>query len=478
MNTTIRSEYIYFIGIAGTAMASAAHALKSLGYRVGGSDRGIYPPMSDFLRARGIEYCSSFSAENLTPTPDVVVVGNAISRGNPELEEVLNRKIPYTSLPQMVNRRLIGTKESIVVTGTHGKTTTTSLLAWILETAKRTPGFLIGGIPKNFDEGCRAGEGKVFVTEGDEYDTAFFDKRSKFLHYAPDTVIINNIEFDHADIFSSLGEIKKSFSQLVNLVPENGCIVVNADDANVQEVIANAYCTIESYGISEKADWRWEVLAASEDGMRYELFHHGERYAEFHIPMSGVFNIYNSVAAVIVAIRCGAASVEIQNAFTSFQGVKRRMEIIAEKDGTLVIDDFAHHPTAIRETMRAIRIRYPERRIVALFEPRSNTTTRNIFQKELTESLALADVALIGALNRAERYPEEERLAPEKMVAALRAQGREVEYLPVMQELYSHVTKILRTDDVILFLSNGDFGGVKERVVEFVMRRIKSSPGI
>lgn len=455
-------------------MASVAHALQSLGYRVRGSDRGVYPPMSDFLRAHGIEFGSSFSAENLTPTPDVVVVGNAISRGNPELEAVLDRKIPYTSLPQIVNHRLIGNKESIVVTGTHGKTTTTSLLAWILETAKRSPGFLIGGIPKNFNEGCRAGEGKVFVTEGDEYDTAFFDKRSKFLHYAPDTVIMNNIEFDHADIFSSLGEIKKSFSQLVNLVPSNGCLVVNADDANVQEVIANAYCTIESYGVSENADWRWEVLAAAEDGMRYELFHHGERYAEFHIPMSGMFNIYNSVAAIIVAVRCGVAPEEIQKAFSSFRGVKRRMEIIAEKDGALVIDDFAHHPTAIRETIRATRTRYPEKRIVALFEPRSNTTTRNIFQKELEESLALADVTIIGALNRAERYPEEERLAPEKIVAALRAQGREAEYLPEMQELFSRVTKIIRTNDVILFLSNGDFGGVKERVVEFVKRGMKS----
>lgn len=459
-------QNLYFVGIAGTAMASVAHALHRDGYLVRGSDNGVYPPMCDFLSGNGIEYYTSFDAAHLIPTPDLVVVGNAISRGNPELEEVLNIKIPYTSLPALVRLHLIRDHDSIVITGTHGKTTTTSLVAWLFEVAGLKPGFLIGGVPENFQEGCRPAGGNIFITEGDEYDTAFFDKRSKFLHYAPDAAVINNIEYDHADIFSSIDEIKKSFRHFVNLIPSHGFLIVNGDDENVRDVISHAHCSVETFGFHDRNTWRAEIESMGTEGALYRVFQEGKLRGAFTIPLTGKFNVLNSLAGIMIAHRYSISTSTIQKAFSSFKGIKRRMEIVDEVNGIMVIDDFAHHPTAIRETINAVRTRFHGRRIWALFEPRSNTTVRNVFQNELEKCFSEADVTIIGAINRPGRFRLEERLLPEKIIASLRARNKEAFYIPDVDEMIHHIATEAKRNDLILFLSNGEFGGARKKLLD------------
>jgi UDP-N-acetylmuramate: L-alanyl-gamma-D-glutamyl-meso-diaminopimelate ligase len=430
---------IHFVGICGTAMAAVAAMCRDLGFTITGSDENVYPPMSTFLESRGIRIGQGFRGSNLDHRPDLVVVGNAIKRGNPEAERLLDEQWNFCSLPELVREFFIRGKHSIVVAGTHGKTTTTSLLAWTLESAGRSPGFLIGGIPRNFDCGARVGRGPHVVIEGDEYDTAFFDKRSKFIHYLPETVILNNIEFDHADIFADLAAVKRAFRQLVAVIPRRGLLIANGEDANVRDVIADAQCRIRFFS---KADF---------DG--------------FAVPLAGDHNQRNAAAVAVCAAELGLSRMEIQEGFSTFTGVKRRMEVRGEAAGVTVIDDFAHHPTAIAETIRALRSQYPRRRVWALFEPRSNTTRRNIFQHELADSLGLADGVFISRVDRMNELPEDERLKPEQIITVLRQQGKVANFLSSSDEIVEKLLPSLHDTDVVAVFSNGKFDGIHDKLL-------------
>ncbi|MBG88350.1 MAG: UDP-N-acetylmuramate:L-alanyl-gamma-D-glutamyl-meso-diaminopimelate ligase, partial [Verrucomicrobiales bacterium] len=378
LSTDIKS--VHFTGICGTAMASAAAAMKERGFVITGSDQNVYPPMSTFLEQQGIEVMSGYRAENVAHNPDLVVIGNAISRGNEEAEEVLDQRMRYCSMAELLKEFFIRGKRSLVVAGTHGKTTTTSLLAWVFEHNGHSPSFLIGGIPGNLGQGARFNDSDWFIIEGDEYDTAFFDKRSKFVHYLPEVCILNNLEFDHADIFENLAAIQKSFSHLIRLVPRNGLLLANGDEPNLAPLIENAPCPVSRFGIGEGNDLRAGQLELRADDSSFELG--GEHYT---VPMVGELNVRNALAVAACARHCGLTREQIQSAFDSFVGIKRRMDIRGESGGITVIDDFGHHPTAIRETLKALRIKYGGRKIHAVFEPRSNTTRRNIFQQDLVD---------------------------------------------------------------------------------------------
>lgn len=451
---------VHFVGICGTAMASAAAAMRDKGFAVTGSDQGVYPPMSDFLAQRGIEVMNGYREENLSHQPDLVVIGNAISRGNPEAEAALERKLRYCSLPELLKEFFIRGKRSIVVTGTHGKTTTTSLLAWVFEHNGRNPSYLIGGIPNNFDQGARFTEGEWFIIEGDEYDTAFFDKRSKFVHYLPDTVIINNLEFDHADIFENLAAIQLSFRRLINLVPRNGWLLANGDDHNVRPLLEVDHCPIERFGFGAACGIRAEALRLAGDGSEFRL-----GAATFRVPMIGELNVRNALAVVACARRHGLSDSQIQSALDTFRGVRRRMEPRGESGGITVIDDFGHHPTAIKETMRALRVRFPGQRVWAVFEPRSNTTRRNVFQKELAEALALADGAFVAQAARLEQLPPAERLNPAALIESLQAGGKPAFYLPDVDSIVEKIAALARARDVVCVFSNGGFGGIHDKML-------------
>jgi UDP-N-acetylmuramate: L-alanyl-gamma-D-glutamyl-meso-diaminopimelate ligase len=431
---------LHFIGICGTAMASVAVACRDRGFVVTGSDENVYPPMSTFLEAHGIRIIAGYRESNLDHQPDLVIVGNAMKRGNPEVERVLDEGLPYCSLPELLREQFIRGKHSIVIAGTHGKTTTTSLLAWVLESAGQSPSFLIGGIPNNFpDGGCRITAGPHFVIEGDEYDTAFFDKRSKFVHYLPATVILNNIEFDHADIFPDLAAVKRAFRQLVAVVPRRGLIIAYGDDPNVREVVTGAQCRVRFFTRSD--------------------------FGTFTIPLHGEHNMRNAAAVAVCAQELGLSRDDIQHGFSSFTGVKRRMEIRGQAGGVTVLDDFAHHPTAITETIRAIRHQYPNRRVWVLFEPRSNTTRRNIFQRELAESLSEADGVYIGRVDRLHELAESDRLNPEKIVTDIRQRGRQAHYLANADSIVADLTSQLDNGDVVAVFSNGKFDNIHEKLL-------------
>ncbi len=456
-------KQFYFIGIGGTAMASVAAALRQHGDVVSGSDNALYPPMNIFLEQAGIAWHEGFDASRIDLLPDdaLIVVGNAISRGNAELEAVMRSRRPYTSLAALAGEELIRGKRSVVIAGTHGKSTTSSLTAWVLEAAGKEPGFLIGGIPENFGLGCRSAQpGGVFVTEGDEYDTAFFDKRSKFVHYRPDVAVLNNIEFDHADIFDDLAQVKKAFRQFINLVPDNGIILANGDDHHVLEVVHDAHAPVLLFGFGYRNMLRARDIRFVDGITAFTVFDKssGEEN-RFKIPLAGEFNVRNALAAIAVAKHVGVSDDAIQQGFTSFRSIKRRMEVIAEHDGITLIDDFAHHPTALSATLTALREKYPGRRLIACFEPRSNTTTRSIYQHEITDALALADVAVIGAIDRPQRYAENERLSTDRVARDLEAHGLLARSIPDAAEMVEWVADIARPGDVIALCSNGRFGG-------------------
>ena len=465
---------IYFIGIGGTAMASVAVALSHMGHAVTGSDVQLYPPMSTYLESHNIRYFNSFSAENLRGSaPDLVVVGNAISRGNPDLEYALDQHLELISMPELVKLELIARHTSIVVAGTHGKTTTTSLAAWLLEAGGLLPGFLIGGIPENFGDGCRPSglsEPGFFVTEGDECDSAFFDKRSKFLLYRPDIAIINNVEFDHADIFDSLDDIKKSFRLLVNLVPSKGLLVVNADDPVAMEVSSKAFCRVETFGLNGDANWTAADITSDTNTTSLTVVRNGEAIGRVKVPLFGNYNVMNALGATAAAIRAGVSFEAVTRGLGSFKRPKRRMELIGDyAEGVTLIEDFAHHPTAIRLTLGAIAERYPKRRILACFEPRSNTTSRNIFQRELSECFDGASVVVLGKVNRPERYAPEERLDAALLCRELEARGKRVfaagnDNYP--QDIVEFVESIRQPGDVVVLLSNGSFSGLKEMLAK------------
>ncbi len=459
MLTEIRS--VHFIGIGGTAMASAAVAMRDRGFQVTGSDQDvIYPPMSTFLAERGIALKAGYAEANLAHKPDLVVIGNAISRGNAEAEYVLDRKLRYCSLPELLKEYFIRGKRSLVVTGTHGKTTTTSMLAWVLESAGLNPSFLIGGIPTNLGQGARFTDSEWFVIEGDEYDTAFFDKRSKFVHYLPEVAIINNLEMDHADIFGSIADIQLAFRRFINLIPRNGLLLANGDEANLAPLLNVKHCPVKRFGLGEANEIRASGIQLGAEGSEFQLSNF-----KFQIPLIGELNVRNALAVVACARHCGVSDAQIQKAFATFQGVQRRMTVRGEARGVAVVDDFGHHPTAIRETLRALRVKFPGRRLWAVFEPRSNTTRRNLFQSELVDALERADVVVVAEVAKLEQLPPNERLNPERLMQDLKLTGKPAAYLPTVESIIEHIAAGAKPGDVVCVFSNGGFGNIHERLL-------------
>ena len=449
---------VHFIGICGTAMASVAAAIKDRGVRVTGSDQNVYPPMSTFLSEQGIEVREGYREEHLADTPELVVIGNAISRGNPVAEAVLDRKLRYCSLPELMKETFIRGKRSLVVTGTHGKTTTASLLAWVFEHSGRNPSYFIGGIPENFSRGARFTDSEWIILEGDEYDTAFFDKRSKFVHYLPEVAVINNLEFDHADIFDDLDQIQLSFRRFINLIPRSGLLLANGDDANVASLLECTHCPVNRFGLNDGLQAMG--LQYSADGSRFAV---GD--TEYAIPMHGELNVRNALAVIGVARYCGLTTAEIQSGFSTFKGIKRRMEVRGEAKGVTVVDDFAHHPTAISETLKALRERFPGRRVWAIFEPRTNTTRRAVFQGELVSALVEADQVVVAQIAGLEQIPANERLDPGRLMSELRATGTAAKYLPGVDAIVDYATEEVNEGDVVCILSNGGFGGIHEKLL-------------
>jgi len=441
-------------------MGAVAAAVRDLGYIVTGSDDNIYPPMSTFLQSKGIEISRGFLPENTPAEADLVIVGNAICRGNPELESILNRKILYRSLPETLKEFFLRGRTNIVVTGTHGKTTTTSLVTWLFREAGLDPSFLIGGIAKDLGQGAAFTNSEFFVIEGDEYDTAFFDKRSKFLHYLPETVVINNIEFDHADIFSDLEEIKLSFCRLVNVVPSEGFIFANGDDRNCQDVISNSRAQVFSVGFDKSCTHRITEVCYTNLGSEFVL---GAN--RFEISLIGEFNVRNAAMAATAARFYDVPKAKIGNALKSFAGIARRQEVRGEERGVKVIDDFGHHPTAIAQTLTALRQRYSGHRIWAIFEPRSNTTRRAVFQEQLPDALKLADGVFISQVARLEQIPEKERLHPEAVVESIAQTGRPAFYEENADAIVDRIAPKLQPKDVVAVFSNGAFDNIHEKLL-------------
>jgi len=442
-------------------MGNVALMMRRIGHTVTGSDENMYPPMSDLLRLAGVTIATPFSPANLEPTPDLVVIGNRMSRGNDEVEAALNRRLPYTSLPELLKNHAIQGRRSIVMTGTHGKTTTSSMAAWVLESAGCAPSFLIGGVPGNFDAGWAwRDESDLIVLEGDEYDTAFFDKRSKFVHYLPTALVINNIEFDHADIFSSLDDILLSFRRLVNIVPSNGLIVANGDDENVATATSAAFTDVQTFGLGAGNNWRAAEIAYGAEETTFTLYVHGHERARVTLPTLGEFNVRNALGVIATASWLGLSMEAIVSGLSTFVNARRRLELKLDDAGVRIYDDFAHHPTAIRETLRALRHRHPHNRLWAIFEPRSNTTRRNVFQRELADAFGDADLALLAQIDRPEELPASERLDPDRLVEDLRARDVDALFLPDATTIAAHLLVHIRPGDVVVVMSNGGFGGI------------------
>jgi UDP-N-acetylmuramate: L-alanyl-gamma-D-glutamyl-meso-diaminopimelate ligase len=476
MNEHIHS--IYLIGIGGAAMAPLAGMLAERGYQVTGSDSGVYPPASTLLEKLGIPWNNGFRETNLAPRPDLVVIGNAVSRGNPELEFVLDNKIPYRSLPEIIKEFFLPGHDSLVVAGTHGKTTTTSLLAWIFHVAGRRPDFLVGGVAENFGKSYGLGGGREFIIEGDEYDSAFFDKGPKFLHYRPDELIITSLEFDHADIYADLAAIELQFRRLVNLVPRRGRIVCWGESSTVRGVVSQAFCPVETYGFTDENLWMAGDLEFREGATHFRAARKAEERARVRLPLAGRHNVLNALAALALADGRGIPREAVEEALRTFRGVARRMQIRGEAAGVTVIDDFAHHPTAIRATIEAARTRWPQRRLWVAFEPRSNTMRRRIFEDDLGAALATADGAVLGPVNRAQMLSDAERLSPERVVKTIRAAGRRAQALNSAAEIAEFLAGELRQGDIMLVLSNGNFDGLCDKLLALLNSRSPAPRGV
>ena len=460
----MNQKHIYLIGICGTAMASLAGMLKHRGHHVTGSDVAAYPPMSDFLASLDIPVAQPFSEKNLEPRPDLVIVGNAISRGNVELESVLDQRLAYQSMAQVLHDEFLVDRERLVVAGTHGKTTTSSLLAWLFTEALRAPSFLIGGIPENFGSSFALGDGREFIIEGDEYDTAFFDKGPKFLHYFPDAAILTSVEFDHADIYKSLDEVKTAFKRFVNLVPRRGLLIAWDGHPDVDECVSHAFCRVERYGFGEGSAWRISDADYSDSLTRWKVWREGAPWAKFESQLAGEYNVLNSTGAAAMAANYGIPVEVIGKALRSFRSVKRRLEVKAEVHGVTIIDDFAHHPTAIAGALNALRARYRGRRLWAVLEPRSNTLRRKVFEDELAQSLANADQVVLAGVFKSDAIPESERLDEQNIIAKLNAQGKPARLLASADLIVDAIAAELRNGDVVAIFSNGGFGGIYEKL--------------
>jgi len=463
------AKHVHVIGIGGSAMAPLAGMLREHGYRVTGSDSGVYPPASTLLEKLGISFFHTFDAAKLTPAPDLVVVGNIIARGNPELEEVLDRKIPYRSMPEILEEVFLPGRHSIVVSGTHGKTTTTAMLAWIFHTAGKRPNFLVGGVAENFGKSYGLGGGKEFILEGDEYETAFWDRGPKFFHYHPDDLIITSLEFDHADIYRDFETYELAFRRLVNLVPRRGRVVIWGDTEDsgpaLRRAAEKAFCPVETYGFSAENDWVASDLAVDGAGMKFRVTHKGKPFSDFVLAASGRHNVLNALAAIAVANGRGIGAEDLAKALATFRSVKRRMDLKGEVRGVLVVDDFAHHPTAVRATIEAARARWPGRRLWAILEPRSNSMRRKVFEETLPVALALADRVVLSGVFRAQQLGDENRLEPEAVAESVRELGKSARVFPSADAIADQLSSEAEPGDVLLVMSNGSFDGLCEKLL-------------
>lgn len=462
--------HYHLIGICGTAMASLAGMLQARGHHVTGSDQNVYPPMSTMLHDLGINVLQGFNREHLTPSPDCVIVGNAIPRGNPEVEETLNRKLLYRSQAEVVKEEFIRGRHSLAVAGTHGKTTTTSIAAWVMDQGGLDPSFLIGGVAQNFGSSFRVTQSDYMIVEADEYDTAYFDKGPKFMHYLPELAIVNNIEFDHADIYKDLDAVKLAFRRFMNLAPENGRLIAGWDSPNVRAVVesfgSKLFTQVETFGTSAEA--RWQVRNADFSGglSSFEVFREDQLWGRFETPLLGEFNLLNCLAVIIAAGAWGISKEKIAGALASFKNVKRRAEVRGEQRGVLVIDDFAHHPTAVRETLRALRARYIDRRLIAIFEPRSWSSRLAVFQEDYTRAFASADYVVVASVFDSQKVSEKGRaLDTNELIDAISQQGKPALALPGADEIVTHILPELREGDVVAIMSNGGFGGIHEKIL-------------
>src|SRR5258706_4605487 len=458
---------IHLIGICGTAMATLAAMLKRKGHDVRGSDQDVYPPMSDFLASEQIPTLAGYDADHITGDLDLVVVGNAISRGNPELEEVLDRKIRYCSLPEAIREHFLWGARSIVIAGTHGKTTTTALAGWLLAHGGADPSVLAGGIVRNFGEhgsSYRLGSGRDFVIEGDEYDSAFFDKTAKFLKYLPDIAVINNIEFDHADIYADLDAVKLAFRRLVTLVPRRGLLLLGADSADAGALAGVAVSRVETFGLREGADWQAHDVHAAGSATRFKLLRRGALFGSFDVPLVGAHNVRNATAAIAIATEVGLAPDRIADGLRAFKGVKRRLEIVGVADGVTVYDDFAHHPTAVAETLAGLRAAHADARIWAVFEPRSASSCRRVFQDDFARAFAPADRVLIAPIFRS-KLPEAERLSVPQLVCDLQARGQDAGAAESIDSIVETIVRDHRAGDLVVMISNGGFGGIHQQLL-------------
>ncbi len=457
----------HFIGICGTAMATFAAMLKVRGHFVQGSDHAMYPPMSDFLAREQIRLFDRYDAAHITTDIDVVIVGNAISRGNVELEDVLDRKVRFQSLPEAIREQFLWSRRSIVVAGTHGKTTTTALTGWLLTAGALDPSLLVGGIALNFDGSYRLGSGRDFVIEGDEYDSAFFDKTAKFLKYLPDIAIVANLEYDHADIYPDMESLRLAFRRFVNLVPRRGRLILGADSAEAMSLKTFARCEVETFGLAPEADWRASGLRPDGDRVVFEVTVRGEPRGRARLPMFGAHNVRNALAAMAAGDAAGLSVDEMIRGLTDFQGIRRRLELRGEVRGVSVFDDFAHHPTAILETLRSVRWAYPDRRIWAVFEPRSATSCRRVFQDDFARAFGEsgADEIILAAVFRSS-LPDDERLSLDELVRALRRNGQRARHIATVPEIVSTIAAEARERDVVVIMSNGGFDGIHEKLLK------------
>jgi UDP-N-acetylmuramate: L-alanyl-gamma-D-glutamyl-meso-diaminopimelate ligase len=461
---------VHLSAVCGTAMASLAGLLRERGHEVTGSDQDVYPPMSTQLEALGIPILSPYAESNVPADADLVVIGNALSRGNPEVEVVLERRQRYTSAPALIAEEFLRARRSLVVAGTHGKTTTTSLLAFLLDEAGLDPSFLVGGVPVNFGRSYRVGRGPHFVIEGDEYDCAFFDKRPKFVHYLPTTAVIGNLEYDHADIYPDLAAVKLAFTRLLLVVPRDGLVVAGTESPAVVEVLRSARCRVESFGLHEAAAWRAVDVRPAPDGTCFRLLVHGSDLGGVNLPLAGEHNVRNALAALAVAAAEGVAPERSAPALARFRGVRRRLEVRGEVAGVTVYDDFAHHPTAVAATLRALRALGGEGRLVAVFEPRSYTSRTKVFQDDFARAFAEADRVVVAAAHLPGKVPEGERLSEEALVAGIRRHGVPADFVPTVAEIVAELGASLRPGDLVAILSNGGFGGIHARLLAALRR--------
>lgn len=464
------SAHIHMIAICGTAMGSLAGMLCERGYRVTGSDSHVYPPMSTFLEDLGVEIREGFTPDHLG-NPDLVIIGNAVSRGNPEVEAILNRRLPYMSLPEVLRDFFIRNKRSIVATGTHGKTTTTALIAHLLTQGQFDPSFMVAGIPRNFPRSYHLGEGEFFAIEGDEYDSAFFAKFAKFYFYLPEILVINNIEFDHADIYRDLGEIEKAFRQLINLVPQNGLLLANSEDPVLAELLPASFAPVQTFGLAEGAYWRATELNFTPEGISFSLCCQEEQIADFSLPMSGTYNVRNALAAIAVGIHVGLTPEQLCEGLLTFKGVKRRQEIVGQVGGITLIDDFAHHPTAVEQTLLGLRQTYPEAGFWVIFEPASATNARATFESRYVQAFAPADHLIVTRVPRPERARTDPPFSPERLAETIRSRGGFALSIADIDGIIDHLTPGVNPGDIVVFMSNGAFGDIQRRLLTALQNR-------